>query len=84
EHLRALAEHAPDLRVDVVVADPGAVEDLGELADQAERMGAHLVLRQVGASDGAPRHDALRLAAAYRDAFEGTWGDVGERRGMKG
>ena len=77
EHLRALAEHAPDLRVDVVVADPGAVVHLDELAEQAAAMGAELVLRQVGVGDGTARHDALRLAAAFRDAFEGHWGDLG-------
>ena len=84
EHLRALAEHAPDLRVDVVVADPGAVVHLDELAEQAAAMGAQLVLRQVGVGDGSARHDALRLAAAFRDAFEGHWGDLGGRTGMAG
>lgn len=84
EHLRALAEHAPDLRVDVVVADPGAVLHLDELAAQAEAMGAELVLRQVGVGDGTARHDALRLAAAFRDAFEGHWGDLGGPSGMAG
>ncbi len=84
EHLRALAEHAPDLRVDVVVADPGAVVHLDELAEQAAAMGAELVLRQVGVGDGSARHDALRLAAAFRDAFEGHWGDLGGPTGMAG
>jgi uncharacterized cofD-like protein len=84
EHLRALAEHAPDLRVDVVIADPGAVVHLDELADQAAAMGAELVLRQVGVGDGTARHDALRLAAAFRDAFEGHWGDLGDGPGMAG
>ncbi|MDO8107668.1 uridine diphosphate-N-acetylglucosamine-binding protein YvcK [Isoptericola sp. b441] len=84
EHLRALAEHAPDLRVDVVVADPGAVIHLDELAAQAESMGARLMLRQVGVGDGTARHDGLRLAGAYRDAFEGFWGDLGTGRGMAG
>ena len=84
EHLRALVEHAPDLRVDVVVADPGAVVHLDELADEAKAMGAQLVLRQVGVGDGTPRHDALRLAAAYRDAFDGHWGDLGDGQGMAG
>lgn len=79
EHLCALQEHAPDLRVDVVVADPTAIEDLGALHDKAHEMGAQVLLRQVHAGDGSPRHDALRLAAAYRDAFEGALGDV--RRG---
>ncbi|MCB2175215.1 MAG: uridine diphosphate-N-acetylglucosamine-binding protein YvcK [Actinomycetales bacterium] len=84
EHLRALAEHAPGMRVDVVVADPGAVVHLDELAEQAAAMGAELVLRQVGVGDGSARHDALRLAAAFRDAFEGHWGDLGGGPGMAG
>ncbi len=77
QHLRALAAHAPDLRVDVVVADPSAVVHVDELHELSSAMGAQLVLRQVSAGDGTPRHDPLRLAAAYRDAFEGLWGDLG-------
>lgn len=77
QHLHALHEHAPDLHIDVVVADPTAVEDLGALQDAVSLLGAQLLLRQVGMGDGTARHDALRLAAAYRDAFEGFLGDVG-------
>lgn len=77
EHLRALHEHAPSLRVDVVVADPTSVDDLEGLQREVDVLGAQLVLRQVGVGDGSARHDALRLAAAYRDAFAGYWGDVG-------
>lgn len=77
EHLRALQTHAPDLRVDVVIADPSSVDDLDTLHALAEAMGADLLVRQVRVGDGTARHDALRLAAAYRDAFEGTLGDVG-------
>ncbi len=53
-------------------------------AKRIEAMGARLVLRQVGVGDASARHDALRLAAAYRDAFEGHWGDLGDGRGMAG
>ncbi|MCU1432209.1 MAG: yvcK [Actinotalea sp.] len=76
EHLAALRSHAPHLRLDVVVADPSAIEDIGAMQALAASMGAHLILRQVQVGDGSARHDALRLAAAYRDAFEGTFGDV--------
>lgn len=79
DHLVALQRHAPDLRIDVVIADPTAIEDVGMLEDQCTAMGAELLLRQVRVGDGTPRHDALRLAAAYRDAFEGFLGDVGTR-----
>ncbi|HUX69828.1 MAG TPA: uridine diphosphate-N-acetylglucosamine-binding protein YvcK [Cellulomonadaceae bacterium] len=77
DHLRALAQHAPRLRIDAVVADPSAVPDVGPVIDQAEAMGARLLLRQVRTGDGAARHDPLRLAAAYRDVFEDFLGDVG-------
>lgn len=76
DHLEALHKHAPELRIDAVLADPSAVEDVGELADAAAAMGARLVMRQVRRGDGTPRHDALRLAAAFRDVFEGVYGDV--------
>ncbi len=76
DHLEALHKHAPGLRVDTVLADPQAVEDVAELAEAATAMGARLVMRQVRRGDGTPRHDALRLAAAFRDVFEGVYGDV--------
>lgn len=77
DHLRALAEHAPRLRLDVVVADPLAVEDVDVLSSVAHGMGARVMLRQVRAGAGSAKHDPLRLAAAYRDAFESFFGDVG-------
>lgn len=77
QHVCALRDHAPDLRVDVVIADPSSVDDVDALHDQVAEMGATLLLRQVRTGDGTSRHDALRLAAAYRDAFEGALGDVG-------
>ncbi|HET9656021.1 MAG TPA: uridine diphosphate-N-acetylglucosamine-binding protein YvcK [Kineosporiaceae bacterium] len=75
-HLEVLAAHAPNLRVDAVLADPRAVEDAGALAEAAAGMGARLIMRQVSLGDGTARHDPLRLAAAYRDVFAGSWGDL--------
>ncbi|MCA5893570.1 uridine diphosphate-N-acetylglucosamine-binding protein YvcK [Isoptericola sp. NEAU-Y5] len=76
DHLEALARHAPGLRVDAVLADPSAVEDIAELEDAAAQMGARVLMRQVRRGDGSPLHDPLRLAAAFRDVFEGVYGDV--------
>jgi uncharacterized cofD-like protein len=76
DHLAALHRHAPELRVDAVVADPSAVDDVAELAGAAGGMGARLLMRQVRRGDGSARHDPLRLAAAFRDVFEGVYGDV--------
>jgi uncharacterized cofD-like protein len=67
--VEALADHAPRLRLDVVLADPGAVDDEDELREAAARLGAEVVVSTV-AQRGAPgHHDSLRLAAAYRDIF---------------
>lgn len=76
DHLSALHHHAPELHIDVVLADPASVEDVDELAAQAAKMGARLMLRQVRVGDGSARHDPLRLAAAYRDILDGALGDV--------
>ncbi len=75
-HLDVLSAHAPDLRIDAVLADPGSVDDLVGLADVADSLGARLLMRQVSAGEGTARHDPLRLAAAYRDLFAGVLGDV--------
>ena len=70
-HLEVLADHAPSLSFDVVLADRGAVagaED--ELEKAAALLHASLVLSDVAAADGA-RHDPVRLANAYRNLFGG-------------
>jgi uncharacterized cofD-like protein len=77
QHLDALRELAPDLRVHAVVADPAAVGDLDGLTDRCDVLGARLLVRQVRRGDGTPRHDPLRLAATLRDVVEGVLGDVG-------
>jgi uncharacterized cofD-like protein len=76
DHLQVLAEHAPGLRVDAVLADPGSVDDVDEAVAAAQALGGRLVLRQVGTGPGSGRHDPLRLAAALRDVLEGSWGDL--------
>lgn len=77
ELLEVIGDHAPALRIDVVIADPRSVEDVHALEKRAESLGARLLLRQVGVGDGSPRHDPLRMAAAFGDAFETFLGDVG-------
>jgi uncharacterized cofD-like protein len=68
QHLDALAEHAPRLRLDVVVADPGATPEPDRLRRGAEAFGAEILFTAVGEPDGAPRHDPVALAGALRDA----------------
>ncbi|GEL97367.1 gluconeogenesis factor YvcK family protein [Cellulomonas terrae] len=79
QYLEVLHSHAPELRVDAVVADPSAVEDVAALAARSADLGARLLLRQVSRGDGTPRHDPLRLAGAYSDVLDGFLGDVGTR-----
>lgn len=64
-HLEVLAEHAPDLKLDVVLVDRGAVVDEEQLAGTASALGAELVIADVAADDGSPRHDPVKLANAY-------------------
>jgi uncharacterized cofD-like protein len=68
-HLEVLLAHAPKLRLDVVLADPGAVPDPAELLRVASGVGADLALEPIAAGDGTPRHDPARLADAYERIF---------------
>ncbi len=65
QHLEVLASHAPDLRVDVVLADVKSVDDEPRLRSATALLGAELVLADVAAGDGTPRHDPDKLADAY-------------------
>ena len=78
DHIRVLAHYAPDLKLDVVVADPTVTDDIDDLIAAASQMGARVLLRQVRTGDGQPHHDPLRLAAVLRDAFDGFLGEVGK------
>jgi uncharacterized cofD-like protein len=79
-HLEVLAAHAPSLEVDVVLADAGAVgDDRSVLVDAAAGLGAQLVIADIARGDGTPRHDPLRLAAAYRQIFDTHGGDTAWR-----
>ena len=68
-HLEALGQHAPDLRLDVVLADATSVTDVSALEHAAAAFGAEVVLARVRRSDGSAQHDPVLLAAAYRDIF---------------
>lgn len=66
-HIETLHQTAPELTVDVVLADPHIVENGDRLAAACEKLGAELVTAPLAQAQYADRHDALRLAAAYRD-----------------
>ncbi|HEY1699958.1 MAG TPA: uridine diphosphate-N-acetylglucosamine-binding protein YvcK [Trebonia sp.] len=68
-HLEVLADHAPSLTVDVVLADRRAVAGSeAELEKAAGLLHASVLLADVATEDGA-RHDPVRLAEAYRQIF---------------
>ena len=66
-HLEVLADHAPRLRLDVIICDPSFAADDPYLARYAASLGADLVLAPVRMTDGSPRHDVNRLAAVYAE-----------------
>jgi uncharacterized cofD-like protein len=70
DHLAALIEHAPELKVHTVLADPATVGDgADELARGVAAYGAELVVEDVALGDGTPRHDPAKLAEAYARIF---------------
>lgn len=76
DHLRVMHHFAPNLKMSVVIGDPLAVTDIDDLQDAAADLGCQVMLRQLSLGDGTARHDFLRLAAAFRDAMSGNWGDL--------
>jgi uncharacterized cofD-like protein len=66
-HIELLAEHAPSLRLDAVLADRRFAAGDPHLAAFADSLGARLVVADLAARDGSPRHDVLRLGSAYAE-----------------
>jgi uncharacterized cofD-like protein len=65
DHLGALFEHAPELRIHTVLADSRSVTDHETLEQAIASAGAELVVADVAMADGSPRHDPAKLALAY-------------------
>jgi uncharacterized cofD-like protein len=70
-HLEVLGSHAPELDLDVVLADETAVLDTRGLMSPAleatvQATGGRLVMAPVAMDDGTARHDPRKLAQAYR------------------
>jgi uncharacterized cofD-like protein len=63
QHLEVLSEHAPQLRIDSVLADRGCVALPQRLGSAATRLGAHLDLHDV-AIPGTARHDPIGLSVS--------------------
>ncbi|QCW52485.1 uridine diphosphate-N-acetylglucosamine-binding protein YvcK [Nocardioides dongxiaopingii] len=73
DHLAVLFEHAPALRVHTVLADAANLSDdqRAELRQVVDDAGARLVVDDVAADDGSPRHDPAKLAAAFARIIDG-------------
>ena len=69
KHIELLADHAPDLRLDVVLADSRFAADDQHLPAWVDSLGARLVVADLAARDGTARHDPLRLASAYAEVM---------------
>lgn len=72
QHLEVLFEHAPELRLDGVVADRDSVPTPARLYRAAESFGARPFLGDVADRGRSGRHDPDALAACVRDALRET------------
>ncbi|WP_236792089.1 uridine diphosphate-N-acetylglucosamine-binding protein YvcK [Amycolatopsis sp. GM8] len=79
-HLDVLFEHAPGLRVDVVIADRASVPDPARLRDAAAELGARALLADVADPNVRGLHDPDALAACVREAL-GHRSVAGDRDG---
>ena len=78
-HLEVLARHAPDLRLDAVLADRAAVPEPDRLREVAAELGAEIHLGDLARHGVADQHDADRLASAFADLFALTDGPTHDR-----
>ena len=69
------------MRIDAVLADPGAVDDVDALAEASEALGARLVLRQVraaGPTPGTTRSVSPPPSGTFSTAATVTWTETDE------
>jgi uncharacterized cofD-like protein len=71
DHLAVLLQHAPDLALGTVLVDRTEVGDLGALEELAAKCGATVKVADVAMTDGSPRHDPVKLGAAYHEILMG-------------
>lgn len=69
-HLDVIARFAPELRLDVVLADSSVARYGSALGEKASEMGAKLVLWDLAHSERRNYHDSEKLALAFRHIFE--------------
>ncbi len=64
-HLEVLGAYAPELNIDLVVAERASCPDEKLLRRIAGEMGGKLVVADVGAHDGSAQHDPERLGRTF-------------------
>ncbi|MCL3837291.1 gluconeogenesis factor YvcK family protein [Aeromicrobium duanguangcaii] len=69
EHLEVLAAHAPDLHLDLVVADAHTTVDVPALERAARALGAELVTADVRSAAQPDQHDPQALAEVFASRF---------------
>lgn len=72
DHLAALFEHAPDLKIHTVLADVRSVSHPEELDRVVSSSGANLVIADIAADGTTDRHDDDKLAAAFEAIMNGV------------
>ncbi|WP_153503099.1 gluconeogenesis factor YvcK family protein [Cumulibacter manganitolerans] len=83
--LTTLAAHAPQLRIDGVIADERAVADDVGLEDALDALGAELLVTDLASARSSRSHDPVKYAMALRTALgtsraaEGVAAGPGER-----
>jgi uncharacterized cofD-like protein len=65
EYVRVLRDSTPDLRMDVVLADPAHVPDIAALLTECEHIGAELALHPLASTKDPTVHDPRRLSVAF-------------------
>ena len=70
-HIELLAEHAPGLTLDVVIADDNFADTDHHLESYVESLGGRLVTADVTARDGSATHDPNLLAAVFSEVIGG-------------
>ena len=71
-HLEVMADHAPALRLDCVLADRSWVADTDRLEHAAARLGARLELADLALDGTTPRHDPAKLARSFSQVLAAT------------
>ncbi|AQP47376.1 hypothetical protein BW730_07545 [Tessaracoccus aquimaris] len=70
-HIELLAEHAPGLRLDVVLADQRFADTDRHLGAYVRSLGGRLVRADLAVRGGAALHDTNRLASVFSEVING-------------